>query len=90
MLDFSYTPKFKKDVKQVAHQGRDVMKMFPPIVLLLNNQPLPQIYEDHSLRGEWIGYRDFHVEPDWIVIYRIIEGMLVLERTGSHSDLLKK
>ncbi|MDR1979270.1 MAG: type II toxin-antitoxin system YafQ family toxin [Synergistaceae bacterium] len=90
MLDFSYSPKFKKDIKQAAYRGRDIMKMFSPIAMLLNNRPLPRQYRDHPLKGEWTGYRDFHVEPDWIVIYRIVGNLLVLEQTGTHSELFGK
>ena len=90
MLDFSYSPKFKRDVKKVVYQGLDVMKMFWPIFMLLNGHPLPPVYQDHPLKGEWVGYRDFHVEPDWVVIYRVVGNVLVLERTGTHSDLFKK
>jgi mRNA interferase YafQ len=63
------------------------MKMFPPIACLLNGHPLPSQYHDHPLKGEWAGCRDFHVEPDWIVIYRVVGGILRLERTGTHADL---
>jgi mRNA interferase YafQ len=87
MLDFSYSPKFKKDAKQVVYQGRDIMKIFPPIFTLLNGQPLPPRYQDHPLKGEWEGYRDLHVEPNWIIIYRVVGNLLVLERTGTHADL---
>ena len=86
-LDFSYSPKFKKDAKRAVYQGRDIMKIFPPIIALLDGQLLPAQYQDHPLKGDWEGYRDFHVEPDWIVIYRIVENILVLERTGTHSEL---
>ena len=58
--------------------------------MLLNKQPLPEQYRDHSLRGEWSGHREFHVEPDWIVIYRIEDDKtLFLVLTGTHSDLFK-
>ena len=87
MLEFSYSPKFKRDAKQVVFKGRDIMKIFPPVILLLNKQPLPPQYRDHLLKGDWSGYRDFHIESDWIVIYRIVDNLLVLERTGTHSDL---
>jgi mRNA interferase YafQ len=69
MLDFAYSPKFKKDLKHVGRRGRDIAKMFYPVAILLSGQPLPPVYEDHSLKGEWAGYKDFHVEPDWVVIY---------------------
>ncbi|MDR1979333.1 MAG: type II toxin-antitoxin system YafQ family toxin [Synergistaceae bacterium] len=47
-------------------------------------------YFDHPLQGDWSGYREFHIEPDWVVIYRNVDEFLVLERTGTHSDLFKK
>ena len=87
MLEFQHSSAFKKEIRQAAFQGRDIMKMFPPLITLLNGQPLPPQYQDHPLRGEWAGYRDFHVEPDWIIIYRIVGNFLRLERTGTHSDL---
>ena len=85
MLEFSYSPKFKKDARQVVYQGRDIMKIFPPVIALLNKQTLSPQYRDHPLKGKWDGYREFHVEPDWIVIYRIVGNILVLELTGTHS-----
>jgi mRNA interferase YafQ len=51
---------------------------------------LPRLYDDHPLKGEWAGYREFHADFDWIVIYRVAGRFLVLARTGSHSDLFKK
>ena len=87
MLDLSYTNKFKKEVRHAALRGRDIMKMFPPIFLLLDGQTLPRQYSDHPLHGEWEGFNDFHIETDWIVIYCIDEKTLTLARTGTHSDL---
>jgi mRNA interferase YafQ len=66
------------------------MKIFPPLLTLLNGQPLPRQYEDHELQGKWEGHREFHIAPDWLFIYRIEADSLVPVRTGSHSDLLKK
>ena len=88
MLEFRYLPTFKKDIKRIAHQGRDIMKLFSPLLLLLNAQTLPPQYKDHSLRGNWSGHREFHVEPDWLVIYRMEnETVLILVRTGTHTEL---
>jgi len=90
MLEFQYSVGFKKELKQAVFQGRDVMKIFPPLIMLLNGQPLPSQYHDHPLRGKWAGHREFHLEPDWLVVYRIENGkMLVLVSTGTHSDLFK-
>jgi mRNA interferase YafQ len=57
------------------------------IVLLLAGGALPERYKDHPLRGNWKGYRDVHIEPDWLLIYRIVGDELHLVRTGSHADL---
>jgi mRNA interferase YafQ len=57
------------------------------ILLLLAEDPLPERYRDHRLRGNWKGYRDAHIEPDWLLIYRIVGDELQLVRTGSHADL---
>jgi mRNA interferase YafQ len=57
------------------------------ILLLLAGAPLPERYRDHPLRGNWKGYRDVHVEPDWLLIYRVADNELHLVRTGSHADL---
>jgi mRNA interferase YafQ len=89
MLDFSYSPRFKKEIKQAVFQGRDILKILPPLFALMNEQPLPSQYEDHPLKGSWNGYRELHIEPDWLIIYRKTDKTLVLERTGSHTDLLK-
>jgi mRNA interferase YafQ len=87
MLNLSYTNKFKKEVRLAALRGRDIMKMFPPIFLLLDGQTLPKQYNNHPIHGKWEGYNDFHIEPDWIVIYCIKGNTLILARTGTHSEL---
>jgi mRNA interferase YafQ len=57
------------------------------MTLLGTGVPLPASYGDHPLRGEWKGFRDAHVEPDWILIYRLEDHIVHFERTGTHSDL---
>jgi mRNA interferase YafQ len=57
------------------------------IMLLLAGAPLLERYRDHPLRGNWKGYRDVHIEPDWLLIYRVAGDELHLVRTGSHADL---
>ncbi len=54
---------------------------------LLNNEVLEPKYKDHVLTGNWNGYRDCNLEPDWILIYKVTESHLFLVRSGSHSDL---
>ncbi|GHS96312.1 mRNA interferase YafQ [Synergistales bacterium] len=90
MLDIDYSTALKKDIKRVMIRGRDILKIFLPIAILLSGQPLPAVYRDHPLKGKWAGHRDFHVESDWVVIYRITDGVLRIERTGAHSELFNE
>ena len=62
------------------------------IQILLKREKLPEKYHDHPLTGNWHGYRDCHIEPDWVLIYRIDDDALILlaTRTGTHSDLFNK
>jgi len=83
-MKLSQTAQFKRDIKRQLKKGKDCDKI---ATLLLSGQSLPAPYKDHPLRGTWKGRRDCHVEPDWILIYRITPDEIRLERTGSHSDL---
>lgn len=78
---------FKRDVRRAKRRGKDLGKLRELIVLLLNADALPERYRDHPLKGSRRGYRDAHVEPDWLLIYRIVGDELHLVRTGSHADL---
>jgi mRNA interferase YafQ len=78
---------FRRDVKRAASRGKDMHKLRELIRLLLAGEALPERYRDHSLRGNWNGYRDAHLEPDWLLIYRVAGDELHLTRTGSHADL---
>ena len=92
MRNVRYTAQFKKDYKLAVKRGYNPKELEKVIDLLKTGEPLPQIYKDHPLSGEWKNYRDCHIRPDWILIYRVIEDSLILElsRTGTHSDLFKK
>ena len=83
----SQTNQFKKDIKRQQKRSKDLSKLKEVIDLLLEKKPLPPKNRDHQLSGEWFGHRDCHIEPDWILIYKILEDELRLERTGTHSDL---
>lgn len=78
---------FKKDVKRADKRGKDMAKLRAVILLLIEEAPLEPKLRDHSLKGEWQGWRDLHVEPDWVLIYKLTETELLLARTGTHSDL---
>jgi mRNA interferase YafQ len=78
---------FKKDVKRAQKRGKDMDKLKAIILLLLDDGPLEPRHRDHALKGDWIGYRDLHIEPDWLLLYRLSDTQLMLARTGTHSDL---
>ena len=88
MLEVVTASAFKRDVKKL--HGKDMEKLKKVIRLLANADPLPQTYKDHALIGQWKSYRDAHIEPDWILIYRTNEQSLYLARTGSHAELFGK
>ncbi|GHT01105.1 hypothetical protein AGMMS50276_28430 [Synergistales bacterium] len=89
MLKIKQSSTFGKDVKKAVMQGRDIIKILPPLILLATEQQLPAQYKNHPLSGKWAGYFEFHAEFDWLIIYRIVNGFLVLERMGTHDDLFK-
>lgn len=86
-MTLAQTKQFKKDVKRMQKRGKDLGKIKAVIDLLIAEEPLPPKNRDHKLGGNWIGRRDCHMEPDWILIYKLTEDELLLERTGTHSDL---
>jgi mRNA interferase YafQ len=83
------TSQFKKDIKRMKKRGKDLEKLGNVVRLLAADEPLEEKHRDHALIGRWVGSRDCHVEPDWILIYRNESESLYLERSGSHSDLFK-
>ncbi len=78
---------FKKDVKRAKKRGKDLSKLKEVIDLLVHTESLPATYKDHVLSGDWSGWRDCHIEPDWLLLYKLTEEELALGRTGSHSNL---
>ena len=86
-----YTSRFKKDLKQVKKQGKDIDKLFEIIEKIANDEVLDEKYRDHSLIGNYKKTRECHIEPDFLLIYEKIDDILVLSlvRTGSHSELFK-
>jgi mRNA interferase YafQ len=87
MLTPSQTTKFKKDVKKIRKRNLSIKKLEAIIETLLKEISLSPKYRDHELAGNWRGYRECHIEPDWLLIYKVEDTVLNLIRTGSHSDL---
>jgi mRNA interferase YafQ len=85
-----YSGQFERDVKRLKKRGKNMSKLKTLIELLLSEQPLPARYKDHPLKHNWVGYRDAHVEPDWVLIYAIGLDAVRFERTGTHEELFDK
>lgn len=91
MLKPEFSGQFKKDFKLAIKRGFDSKKLQDVILMLCNEQPLPELYRDHALTNSrnYKGMRECHIEPVWLLVYKICKDTLILEliRTGSHSDL---
>lgn len=83
------TSQFKKDFKLALKRNCDIKKLQNIITILANGETLPESCYDHPLKGNYSGYRECHIEPNWLLVYKITENVLILTlyRTGSHSDL---
>lgn len=89
MLSIEPTSRFRKDVRRCAKRGYNLSRMVKIVDRLAREEILEPRHRDHPLTGDYIGYRECHIEPDWLLIYRVDRDRLVLveHRTGTHSDL---
>jgi mRNA interferase YafQ len=78
---------FRRDVKLAQRRGKEMSKLRELILLLAKGSPLAPRFNDHPLTGEWKHHRECHLEPDWLLIYKVEGDDLYLVRTGTHSDL---
>ena len=87
-----WTTQFKKDDKLAMKRHMDMDLLDHIIRALSRGETLPERNKDHSLTGDWVGHRECHIQPDWLLVYRMEEDVLVLTlaRTGTHSDLFGK
>lgn len=90
--DIVWTTQFKKDYKLALKRHLDIGLLDNVIRALSRGEALPEESKDHALTGDWIGHRECHIQPDWLLVYRIEEDVLVLTltRTGTHSNLFGK
>ena len=88
-LEVVFTSQFKKDYKQAMKRHLKIDLLDDVIRTLAKGEALPEQNRDHALTGNWSGHRECHIQPDWLLIYRIENDVLVLtlSRTGTHSDL---
>lgn len=89
MLDIVLSNRFKKDLKLAAKRGYDLDLLDAVVSNLAERRPLAEKYRDHELTGNYSGFRECHIQPDWLLVYRVEadELILFLSRTGTHSDL---
>lgn len=90
--EIKYTTQFKKDYKLAKRRNMKLQILKDVVTKLANGEQLETKYRDHALSGDWIGHRECHLLPDWLLVYRIEDDVLVLTltRTGTHSDLFNK
>jgi mRNA interferase YafQ len=80
---------FKKDYKLMTKRHKDMSKIRRAITILINGGMLPQEYKEHPLSGNWKGWFECHIEPNWLMIYDYDDSSVAFERTGTHSDLFE-
>ncbi len=89
MLYVKESSQYKKDFERAIRQGKKLELLEKVLILLLNRQKLPLQYYDHKLSSNYKNFRECHIQPDWLLIYRIEGDTLFLARLGSHSQLFK-
>ncbi len=89
IYEVKQTSQFKKDYRLAKKRGQDLSLLQAVVTKLANGQALPEKNRDHALSGDWTGFRECHIAPDWLLVYKIENDILVLTltRVGSHSDL---
>ncbi len=89
MYEVKPTSRFKRDLKYFQRRGYDMRLLTAVIQTLASGEPLTEKHNDHALSGVWSRHRECHVTPDWLLIYKVEDDILVLTltRTGTHSDL---
>lgn len=87
MRRVNYTNRFKKDVKLASKRGYNMSHLYMVMQALENGEVLDAKYKEHQLLGNYKGYLECHINPDWLLIYKIDSQDLYFVRTGTHSDL---
>ncbi len=81
--------KFKKDYRRMLKRGVDERRFLAVILKLAADEPLPESCRPHILSGDWAGFWECHIAPDWLLIYEFDDEFVTLQRTGTHSDLFE-
>ena len=90
MKVFRYRSAYKKDLKRIVRRNYDMDRLASVLNALREGRELPAARRDHRLKGEWAGWRECHIEPDWLLIYCVTEDEVLLARTGTHADLFER
>jgi mRNA interferase YafQ len=85
----SRSGRFRKDYKLVTRRGKDMSKILRLMKMLADQESLEPRHRDHNLVGPYVGCRECHVEPDWLLVYSVGDDWIRFERTGTHSDLFE-
>ena len=85
----SYTTQFERDLRLQQRRGKDIAKLKQVLTTLINEEPLAERHRDHPLKGNFRNRRECHVEPDWLLIYKLNDDEIIFERTGTHADLFE-
>lgn len=89
MRDVVYSPAIKKDQIRMARRGKNIQKLIDAVVSLAEEGILPNRYVAHKLHGEYVGYWECHLEPDWLLIFTLTSETVFISRTGTHTDLFE-
>jgi mRNA interferase YafQ len=87
VLDQQFTRRFVRDRNRMERRNKDTKKLDELVRLITNEVPLPASRHEHLLHGKYEGYTECHVEPNWLLVYKFGEGIVLFDRTGTHSDL---
>jgi len=83
------TGQFDRDYSHVVKRGKKIEKLDSVMMKLINEEPSPPRNREHALKGNFKGFRDCHIEPDWLLIYKVEGDVITFERTGTHSDIFR-
>lgn len=89
MLALEYTTQMKRDLKLAKRRGKDISKLRTVTDHLQAEKPLPEKYRNHKLSGNYKDHWECHIEPDWLLVYLPVPGVIFLVRTGTHTDLFQ-
>ena len=90
MLKISATNRFKRDLRICQKRKYNFELLYSVIDTLAIPIPLEEKHREHNLKGDYVGHRECHITPDWLLIYKVTDTELILDRTGTHADLFKK